>query len=354
MLLPHLFSMRELVLQYPPLGRGRSQLIDELRGFAILLVLMYHTCGVTGVPAVLHGELGVDVFVLLSGLSLALTHRSEEGFGLFLWRRFARLLPAYWIALTLFWGGGVFLLGRVHSSLDLIAHYLCIHQFWGDRFIISINDSFWFLALISSLYVVYAAMRPWLARGRIDLVLGVGGLLSFLAAFICHRANQPALFLHYGLRPGMFFVGLAVGVMLRQGEVRIALTPWLGLGFAVAVYGAFVANVFVVYNFAGFALFIAYWATRSNADAAAARPLCRGLAWVGVYSYEIFLLHQPLIREYNHYIWTRWIGVQPQPWQLGLGVLVMLAVTFWAAFELQRVAGSITRRLSPPAPGAPA
>lgn len=340
--------MKELVLQYPALGSGRSQLVDELRGFAILLVLTYHACGVTGFPAYTHGELGVDVFVLLSGLSLALAHRPEEGYGQFLWRRFARLLPAYWIALTFFWLGGAYFLNRSHAPWDLISHYLCLHQFWGDRFILSINDSFWFLALIASLYVVYGALRPLLARGRLDIVLGIGGAISFLAAWICHRANQPALFLHYGLRPGMFFVGLIFGLLLRQGEVRLRFSPWLGLGFALAVYGAFVANVLVVYNFVGFTLFIAYWATRANADAAAARPLCRGLAWVGVYSYEIFLLHQPLIREYNHYVWARYLGVpQPQPWQLGLGVLVMLAVTFWASVELQRAAAAITRRISP-------
>jgi peptidoglycan/LPS O-acetylase OafA/YrhL len=340
--------MKELVFQYPATGSGRSPLIDELRGFAIFLVLTFHTCGVTGFPAYTHGELGVDVFVLLSGLSLAFSHRPEEGFWIFLWRRFARLLPAYWIAFTLYWQMGVHLLDRVHTPKEVIAHYLCIHQFWGDQYLLSVNDSFWFLALISSLYVVYAALRPLIARGRLDIVLGVGGGLAFLAGWWSFNYSQPAVFLHYGLRPGMFFLGLVFGFLMKTGEVRLRMTPWLGLGLGMWGYGLFVSNLLIGYNLAGFSLFVAYWATRANADSAASRPLCRGLAWIGVYSYEIFLLHQPLIREYNHYVWNRYLGVsQPQPWHIGFGVLMMLGVTFWLSVELQRFANRITDWLAP-------
>ncbi len=341
--------MKTFTLQSPALGPGRIQLLDELRGFAILLILTYHICGVTGFPAMTHGELGVDIFVLLSGLSLAMSNRTDESGGLFLWRRFARLLPAYWVALTLFWLGGVFLLGRVHHWPEIVSHYLCIHQLWGDQYITSINDSFWFLSLITSLYVVFALLRPWMKR--LDIVLGVGGLLTFLAAWVTYHYNQPSLFTHYGLRPGMFFIGLVFGVMFHEGKAEIRLTPWLGLGVAIAIYGLFVTGLLIGYNVAGFSLFIAYWAIRANADEAASRPLCRFLAWLGLYSYEIFLLHQPLIREYNFLVWQRYLGVpQPGPWQIALGVLVALAVTAWLSYELQNIAGMITRRLSPPKP----
>ncbi len=339
--------MKTLTLNTSAVGAGRVQLIDELRGFAILLVLTFHTCGVTGFPAYTHGELGVDIFVLLSGLSLAMSNRPEEGGGSFLWRRFARLLPAYWVALTAYWLGGVYLFGRVHSGTEVISHYLCIHELWGDQYVISINDSFWFLSLIAALYVVFALLRRWM--DRMDIVLGIGGVLTFLSAWVTYHYNQPALFLHFGLRPGMFFLGLVFGVLLRDGKVGIPLTPWLGLGAIFAIYGLFVCGLLIGYNLAGFSLFIAYWSFRANADAAGRHRLCRFVAWLGVYSYEIFLLHQPLIRDYNYYVWQRWMGVpQPGPWQIAFGVLIALAVTAWLSFELRNFAGMASRRLSPP------
>lgn len=344
--------MKILTLQTAAWGTGRIQLLDELRGFSILLILTYHICGVTGFPALTHGELGVDIFVLLSGLSLALAHRPEEGNWSFLRRRFGRLLPAYWIALTAFWLGGVFLLGRIHSAKDIISHYFCIHQLWGDQYVISINDSFWFLALIATLYGVYAVLRPWLHR--LDIVLGVGGGLAFFLAWITYHYNQPALFTHYGLRSGMFFIGLIFGVMFRDGEARLPLTPWLGWGAILSIYGLFVSGLFVAYNIAGLSLFITYWALRANKEEAAARPLCRSLAWLGVYSYEIFLLHQPLIRDYNVYIWRRFLDEpQPSPEQIALGVLLALILTLALSYGIKNFTSKLTLRLSSPRPEAP-
>lgn len=322
-------------------------MLDELRGLAILLILTYHIGGVTGFPNLWHGDLGVDIFVLLSGAALSFSHRPGEGAWIFLWRRLGRLLPAYWIVLTLYWQAGVHLLGRVPEQANVWSHYLAIHPWWGDKYFLGFSDSFWFLGMIVPLYFVYAGLRRFIPD-RLDLVLGAGLILSFAVTYFTAKVvNQPALFIHLGLRPAIFFVGLVLGVMWREGQARLPLTAWLGLGVLLAWYGTFVTGLFVAYNVAGFAVFFAYYALRNGAPAAGGRRLCRGLAWIGLYSYEIFLLHQPLIRDYNHYLWTRLTGREPNALELAVGVAVALLVTVQLSTLLQDWAGWISRRITP-------
>lgn len=334
--------MSTITLTYPAAGPGRVQLFDELRGLSILMILTYHVCGVTGFNNYTHGELGVDLFVLLSGAALTLSHRPGEGTFRFLWRRLARLLPAYWIVLTLFWLGSVHWLGRSHTPTDVWSHYLAIHPWWGDRYFLGFSDSFWFLGMIVPLYFVYAGLRRWL--DRMDIVFGVGLILSFgVAYFTAKVVNQPSLFVHLGLRSPIFFFGLLVGVLLRDGVLRLPLTAWLGLGVLLVWYFTFLLGIFVAYNVFGFAVFLAYWALRASAPDAGRRRLCRGLAGLGLVSYEVFLLHQPLIRDYNHHVWQLILGRTPEAEHLAVGVAVALLATLPLARALRWLAGKIAR-----------
>ncbi|HKB90451.1 MAG TPA: acyltransferase [Opitutaceae bacterium] len=338
--------MKSLTLSFPAAGAGRLQVIDELRGLAILLVLTYHICGVTGFPNYTHGDIGVDIFVFLSGTALALSHRPEESGWKFLFRRFARLLPAYWITLTLFWLGGVYILHRPAAPMNVIAHYLCIHEFWGESYFMSFNDSFWFLSLAVLLYGVFTILRRWF--DRLDIVIGVGFILSFLAAWITFKWNQPSVFLHLGLRPTLFFVGIPFGLLLKHGQIKIPVTPWLGLGSIFIIYGLFVTGLLVGYTAAGFSVLFGYFAMRIHAGDAGERVLCRRLAWLGTFSYEIYLLHQPLIRDYNDYIWRLFKGAPPSATQTAVGVALALVLTYELAQGLAKLGGWIQRKLLGP------
>ena len=313
----------------------------------MLLILAYHIGGVTWFPNTMHGDLGVDVFLLLSGAALAFSHHPEEGSGRFLGRRLIRLLPAYWIVLTIYWLGGVHILGRVHTNTDVISHYLCIHPWWGDKYFLGINDSFWFLGLIVPLYLVFAAMRHQL-DARLDRVLGIGLILSFILTLLTFFwLGQPSVFVHLGLRPPIFFIGIVFGQMLRTGEARLTLTPWLGLGVLLSLYGLFVTGTLVGYTMAGFSIFVAYVAMRTNAESVGNRLPCRSLSWVGIYSYEIFLIHQPLVRDYNHWVWTRILGRAPDQVHLAIGVVMALVVTLFLSAGLHHFTRFIGRKLDP-------
>ena len=91
--------MASLEIKAPKLPKGRIDAFDELKGAAILLIVIYHAGGVLVWQNFFHGDVGVDLFVILSGMGLALGTRVESAWS-FLKRRLVRVMPAYWIVLT--------------------------------------------------------------------------------------------------------------------------------------------------------------------------------------------------------------------------------------------------------------
>ena len=109
----------------PPPGNPRFVGVDGLRGVAILLVLVCHTSGITGLWTKPWGwvglqlMVGVVLFFAISGFLLyrpfVAAHRSGgdgPGAARYARRRVLRIVPAYWVALTVLavWPGipGVF------------------------------------------------------------------------------------------------------------------------------------------------------------------------------------------------------------------------------------------------------
>ena len=65
--------MSPLRLELPAPVTGRIKVLDELKGVAIILVILYHVGGVLSWANGPHGEAGVDMFVILSGIGLTLS-----------------------------------------------------------------------------------------------------------------------------------------------------------------------------------------------------------------------------------------------------------------------------------------
>jgi peptidoglycan/LPS O-acetylase OafA/YrhL len=75
----------------------------------------------------------------------------------------------------------------------------------------------------------------------------------------------------------------------------------------------------------------------------------RVLTFLGNHSLEIFLLHQPLIREYNYYLHGRWFNIPtPTPGSLMVGMAIGITVTLLVSVELrQLIARFLPREKSP-------
>jgi len=329
--------MPHLLLQAPLLRSGqRLEVLDELKGLAIILVVLYHAGGVLTWNNHLHGDLGVDMFVILSGLGLSLSP-AYPGAKAFLWRRLLRIFPIYWLVLTAYLLLNTHFLQLNYTPANIALHYLGIHGWFGDRYAMTINDSFWFITLIVSLYLIHALMQRF--GGAIDRLLLVGALVSVAAAFAWFFTGQSGSFGHLGLRIPGFFVGLLAGRLLLTGRLELTFSTWSLLAVFVISYVPYTQGIVFHTVAVAAGLMVVYaFGLHPRLGSETGGRMRRVLRFLGDHSLEIFLLHQPLIREYNVYLHGRWLNdPAPSRFSLTVGMLIGFAVTLILSAELRRL-----------------
>ncbi len=334
--------MPSLTLTAPSIpASGRLPVLDELKGLAIILVILYHAGGALTWNNYLHGDLGVDIFVILSGLGLALSPNYTTA-GDFLRRRLLRIFPTYWITLAAIVAINTWLLSTPPLLIDLLLHIPGIHGFFGDVHFFTISDSFWFITMIVYLYLAFIFVRRWLDQP--DKLLFAGAILSIVPTMIWFFKGQSGSFGHFGLRIPGFFFGLLIGSLLRNGSLTIKLNLFAGIGLFLVTCVPFTQGVVYHTCVMGLALALLYTTViHPRLHTPTANPrLARSLKFLGDHSLEIFLIHQPLIRNYNYVVHQRWLNEPtPSSWSVTAGMIVGLAVTIYLSWELRRLTNRI-------------
>ena len=330
-------------LQVPLAGTRHLPALDELKGLAILLVVLNHAGGTLVWQNLLHGDLGVDMFLILSGLGLALSGSSASPRE-FMFRRLRRVMPAYWVVLTIFWALNTNVLQLSYEPADILLHYLGLHAWFGDQYAFSFNSSFWFISLILVLYGLSAWLRPWLLPP--DRLILIGGTLSTVVALACFFSNQPGMLGHLGLRVPGFFLGLLAGTIMRTGRLELNLSVGLGLGLFVVSYVPYTIGIVFHPGVVAGLLMTAYvFALRTRLPAGARGRLGSILGFFGRYSFEIYLLHQPFIREYSYYVLGRFFDLpSPQSHHLILAMVGGFVLSLVLSIELQRLLARLPSR----------
>jgi peptidoglycan/LPS O-acetylase OafA/YrhL len=323
---------------------ARLTFIDGLRGLAVLMVLAYH-CWVhtirapipvalgrwhVDVTTPLHlGYVGVHLFLLLSGFCLTYPLVREGGAGMsldprrFFRRRAWRILPPYYVALL-----GFALLPVIERGLraflhrspggvtgvtagQVISHLLMAHNF-SLAWMGTINASFWSLALEWQLYLVFPFLvwgfRRW-GPGR--TLAGVLALTLAYRIWVWDAQDTSRLEVGYIFAyalPGRVFefvLGMVAAVALsrlREPPPRAWVRRYL---MGVIVFGMLAIAIAhkkspffwltdVVWGLAFFCL-VMYGGGRSAAGGGwlDSRPLVA----LGLISYSVYLIHEPLIRR---------------------------------------------------------
>lgn len=343
---PRYLALMTFTLSFSKRPSGRLLVLDELKGVAILLVVLYHAGGVLAWNNRIHGELGVDIFVLLSGVGLALSS-SSLSVGAFLRRRLLRIFPAYWLILTLVLVLNVKFLGVTYTPMDVGLHYAGVHAFFGDHYALSINDSFWYVTLIVLVYSLFLLGRRWLLEpGKLILF---GSVVTAALTYAFLTTGQSASYSHFALRLPLFFVGVVWGTALRNGSLEIAPTAPLGIGLFLLTYVAYTQSVIFSSLIVAPGLMAAYaFGWKRLMPAAVDRFSGRILRFFGEYSYEIFLMHQPIIRHYNIYCLGLWLKKTPNENQVIMGMIITFIITIVLSVLLHRLQLRIFRpRVSP-------
>lgn len=324
----------------PPPGNPRFPLFDGLRAIAVCSVVITHTALLSGANELAwYGQytarldVGVTIFFLISGFLLYrpfVSAHLEGGSGPavrdYARRRFLRIVPAYWLALTLLSiYPGLVQMWSSHSWVYYVflQDYRAIWTFGGLQ-------PAWSLAIEASFYVVLPfvayGLRVAGARmsraGRVRLefaVIALLGVTSFVVRAV--TPGSPASQVHITLVGT--FDWFALGMLLAIASAALAgsepgfvrfLRRWpssawlvalaffwftstqLGLGgtlFFRITPGQSIAQHALYGAIAFFLLLPAVFA--DNGGGVPRRVLGnRAVAWVGLISYGIFLWHHPI------------------------------------------------------------
>lgn len=350
----------------PPPGNPRFPHVDGLRAIAALSVLVYHTAYSSGATGAWYGravgrlEIGVALFFAISGFLLYRPFFAAHHAGAprirtrdYLRRRVLRIVPAYWLALTVLaiYPGlaGVF-------SGDWWIYYGFGQIYQLDTFVNGIPQA-WTLCIEASFYLVLplyalalrAACRRRSRRAVVAIELTTLALLA-IASLVFRTvaiANGPTVaFLWLPGMFGWFVPGMAlavISVVLHEREqpwrpwaaaARHPALLWLAAGVAFAALALTVSaplpGLTIYTEGESFRLYVlsALFAVLVLLPAVAGVELGGWprrmlklplLAWLGLISYGIYLWHHTLMS------WL--VGRDVMEWAPGSGFAVLTTLT---------------------------
>ncbi len=323
----------------PPPGNPRFPLFDSLRAIAALCVFLGHTVTETQVvtassplfvPAVQLANQGVAIFFLISGFLLyrpfvaARVEGRKMSIPGYARRRILRIVPAYWVALSLFVVFGLVNGVTWHNWWIFYGFYqIYVPGATGDGLGVA-----WTLCVEVTFYAAlpvfaFVAMKFW--RGRRTLIVDAVLLVLLSIGSLVFRAHfdRPTDYLKVSTLPGMFTwfalgMGLAVlsvAEMTRSSPSRAArfVTRHPNLCWIVAVALAVLSYVLtrigdntglrlathMLYDLV--ALFVLLPAVFGDHAGGLTRRALRWpvLVWVGLVSYAVYLYHSVVIMEVN-------------------------------------------------------
>ena len=247
----------------PPPGNPRFPLLDALRAFAALAVLFGHVAGAAHItvlywwgPLLANGDQGVTVFFILSGFLLYRPLVSAQLGGAprppwrdYARRRLLRIVPAYWLALTVL---------AIYPGLPGVF----THRWWYYYFFLQVYNHdvsiggiviAWSLCVEVSFYLLlpfYAVLikrvtrdRTRLVRVRFELaILGALAVASLALRFVdaSFPLDLPVYMQWFAIGMGLALVSAAWPEVAHQRRPRslewIAVRPGLCWGAAVALY----------------------------------------------------------------------------------------------------------------------
>lgn len=302
--------------------------IDELKGLAILLVICYHAMGVLSWGNQLKGNVGVDIFLILSGIGLTLGYPVVKDWKDFIFKRLGRLMPLYWLTLVIYIFLQYVFLHKTITLKDFIYHFLGIHVWIGYSYSFSINDSFWFISIIILMYLVYIPTSRYIHKEEPHNVLIIGLTLSLIFLIYYTQHNDGAALDHFPIRIPSFFIGIIMGMKMRNPSLNIKIN--LPLGILLLVHGYLLFHFQYLFPIFGFLFTLFYFSfSRATREITFFNPMKKILSFIGMISFELYLIHQPLIREYNLYFWTHIMGyseVSPQKTLLGVVIALIFAI----------------------------
>lgn len=327
---------------------------QELKGVAVLAVVFGHI-GFFLVddhrllwPLSIASGLGVDIFLFLSGYGLTVgMMKATLGAGDFYHRRLLRVFIPLWIALVVFFILDALVLGRTYPASYVIRSLLGL--FPVADMATDVNSAFWYITWILLYYLLFPIFfvprRPWLSA-----------VLLFVAGTLVVELH-PAWFAQVIRLYQVHTLAFPLGVLAAWGlyslkwdrtPLRAVLQQWRET-LSVPWYACLLLGLTVI---------VGYLATHSGVNQGPWREQSINIlillallalfsvkkfnvglfALFGLYSYEIYLLHWPLLARYDQFFHRlpAWLAI--------LVYLLLFVALAWAMQKLTEPVGALFER----------
>ncbi len=233
---------------------GGSRVLQALRAFAALLVVLYHTnisifrtarywpdqpFG----PAFNFGHAGVEFFFVLSGFIIFSAHRRDIGvehkLGSFLWKRFRRIYPVYWVMLALvvplYYLVPSFGSPAQRAPGVLLNSVLLLHVFGQNAVVLTVS---WTLFHEVMFYGVFAVLVLNRTLGAVVMACWMAS--SVVSLFVGPSMPEP---LSFCFSPMHLLFGMGIGAAWSVGRRPTPLPATVALIGAAVFFGAGVDEV---------------------------------------------------------------------------------------------------------------
>lgn len=292
------------------------QLTEELKGFAILAIIFSHigyfliTDHQFLFPLSMLAGVGVNLFLFLSGMGLTLSALQKPiSITQFYLKRLPKLLIPMWIVLTLFLLADYFVLHKTYPLVTTIENYFGF--FPRANLFLDINSPLWYFTMILFYYLLF----PLIFHKKLYYLSPILFILIPHLVFKLSLPDKDVVDLykvHYDAFPLGVFVGIAIAeeklssfrhhfkkIFLRSVLKFLLVPVFLGI-FAYTSYYSGVGQDKIIEQTTSlitmFSIVFLFLAKNFR---------MRLFSLFGNYSYEIYLLHWPLLARYDifyHYL----------------------------------------------------
>ncbi len=299
---------------------NRLQWIDQMKGVAILAIVLFHFFqnypDQFGLVAALNrngaklGYASVDIFFVMAGFNISFVMATKPKvieWNSWLQKRIFRLYPTYFLAVGCSLLMYVLLRGS-KLSLDLKFVLSCL-GLAGYNFQ-SINPGFWFFTVILEAYLATPLLFRF-CKDKPERFLIAGTVLGILTKAICALIDGGSWHLYFlqtnflGSYLFQYCLGLYWGFIYVRYQGFRSVDWFISLGvFAgglLSYVGMSLKGVDIIYML-GFDIVFTPFMFMALHQALEKLNVVKGLSMVlgffaiaGIYSYQIYLIHQPLL-----------------------------------------------------------
>lgn len=310
---------------------------NQLKGFSILAIIFSHIgYFLSSDPKFLYpysilAGVGVNLFLFISGFGLTLSQiKSPLPPILFYKKRLSKLFIPLWVVITIFLGIDFFLLNRSYPVIEII------HSFLGffpraDLFQ-NLDSPLWYFLVILFYYLIF----PLIFIKRAPLLSPILVLSLSLLLLNLPLPFDPDVLNLYKLHFLAFPLGMLFGLVIQNIKFKLNLSlKLLILSIVVPIFLYTSINSGVGQNLyieQGISLITAFSAIIIFA---LSRLKFKLFSLFGIYSYEIYLLHWPILSRFNLFR-----GLPPF-----LMVVLNLFLFILLAYALQETIGKIMKQL---------